>query len=510
MEETIRLPEEQAPDTIPALCAEHQVQLHKPKWMAGMEVGEYSLLAPMMITASSELWFGKDDLGDRCVVKFTQAPVQTELIETIRTLTCDFLVPILDCGYLDSCWYEVYPYYKNGHLKDILEEDVLKTTVLPGVIQALECLHGAGIIHNDIKPENIFWDEDRAGILLGDYGCVTRAKERPRSYTPAYTAPELLLNDVSRRASDWASVGLLLAKLTTGVTLVEAKSTQEALRIWEKGIFYSNKSYMLQQLVNGMIHMDPRKRLGPNAARKWCGDASFGAEERTAAGKAAERGPVTVTFENPPWIAADIDGLLKGIELHWKHSIFLFQQARMDRFLSQFDRQWVSRCKEYRKMANPEDALVRLTMEMSGNRLFVWRGISYENLLDLEETWESGPEGESDIVAFLQKGHVVFYLRQCHAALEQVEFVQRLQEISRVHPFEACAQLFQALRGNDGMAWEDTVFQDLNDVVLWLESKAGNLDEEIDRMFHSKRFEAWLAYQGLENILDEIRRKCDL
>ena len=72
-----------------------------------------------------------------------------------------------------------------------------------------------------------------------------------------------------------------------------------------------------------------------------------------------------------------------------------------------------------------------------------------------------------------------------------------------MHPFEACAQLFQALRGNDGMAWEDAVFQDLNDVVIWLCTRADTLDQEIDRMFGSKRFEAWLAYQGLENILEE-------
>ena len=301
MEETIRLSAGCAMDTIPAVCMENQVQLKKPKMTAGMEIGEYELVALMAVTASSELWFCKDYLGDRCVLKITDDLGQTELLQTIRTLTCENLVPVVDCGTFEAYWYEVYPFYKNGHLQGVLEESTIKSVVLPGLICALECLHGAGIIHNDIKPENIFWDDDRSRILLGDFGCATPAKNRPVGYTPAYAAPEILLNDVSRRSSDWASVGLLLAKLTNGELLINAKTPGEAMRIWEKGVRYTNPSFTLQQLVNGMIIADPRKRLGPNAAKKWCGDASFGGEERVAAARSKEHGPLTVAFENPPF-----------------------------------------------------------------------------------------------------------------------------------------------------------------------------------------------------------------
>lgn len=509
MEETIRFDAGEGTDTIPALCAENQIQRRKPRMAEGMEAGEYRLLALMSVTAGSELWFGKDDFGDRCVVKITEDVKHIELIQKIRSLRCENLVPILDCGREGRYWYEVYPYYKNGCPEGILEEQVIKEAILPGLTKALECLHEAGIVHNDIKPENIFWDDSHSHILLGDYGCVTQMKERPGGYTPAYAAPELLLNDVSRRSSDWASVGLLLAKLADGRLLINAKSPGEARQIWEKGVFFSHASVTLKRLVNGMITTDPRKRLGPNAAKKWCGDAAFGGEERVAAHREAGQGPVTIAFENPPWIAADIDGLLKGIASHWDYGVFLFQQSRMDRFLAQFDKQWVNVCKAYRKLPNGEDALFRLTLDLTQNALFVWRGRLYHNLLEMEEAWEQDQRGEHDMIAFIQRGHVVFYLTKRGAAAEQIEFADRLQEASRIHPVEACAQLFQALRGNDGLSWGGVSFRDLDDVADWLWSNARNLDAEVDKLFQSKRFEAWMAYQGMEHVLEEIRRKCE-
>ncbi len=510
MEETVRFNTQNLMDTIPFTGLENQTQLRKPIMNSGMEIGGYRLISLMSVTSASELWFGKDYIGDRCVVKITYIIKNTEAVQKIRSLQCDNLVQIIDCGMAGSRWYEVYPYYKRGHLQKVIDENTIKTVVLPGIISALECLHGAGLVHNDIKPENIFWEDDGSRILLGDFGCVSQIKERPCGLTPAYAAPELLLKDVSRRSSDWASVGLLLAGLVKGELLINAKSPEEALRIWEKGVYFSGSPSDFQRLINGMIAIEPRKRLGANAARKWCGDAAFGGEERVSVQKEAAKAPIIVSFENPPWIAADIDGLMHGIETHWEYAVFLFQQSGLDRFLAQFDREWVNVCKAYRKLPNGEDALFRLTLDLTQNLLFVWRGKSYRNLLEMEETWERDEEGEKDVISFLQRGHVTFYLEKHKAASEQIAFAARLQDVGKIHPFEACAQLFQALRGDEGMSWENVTFRDLNDVVGWLHNNTERLDAQVGKMFMSKRFAAWLAYQGMENMLDEIRRKCEV
>jgi serine/threonine-protein kinase len=39
-----------------------------------------------------------------------------------------------------------------------------------GVLSGLVHLHGQGIVHNDIKPANIFLEEPGQGVKLGDFG----------------------------------------------------------------------------------------------------------------------------------------------------------------------------------------------------------------------------------------------------------------------------------------------------------------------------------------------------
>lgn len=497
-------------NTIPAICNSVSVQKRTPRLHKGKELGDFLLISLMAVTESSELWFAIDQYEERYVAKVTEHHPSRELLDQIRMLKCKNLAELIDYGSEDGLWYEIYPFYRNGWLSGALTEEEIKGKVLPGIINALDHLHKNGIIHNDIKPENIFWEDDKESVVIGDYGCAAFVKTYPAGYTLSYTAPEILMKGVCGRSSDWLSVGLTLAKLTEGSTLIKAKTVEEARRRWEQGVRFSGGSVRFQQLINGMLQIEPERRLGPNAAKKWCGNMGFGGEERIRSIKPMVKETITVSFENPPWIAADINGLLTGIETHWDHAVFLFQQGKLDRFLLQFDKNWGELCKNYRKEANGEAALFKLTLMLTSGRSFVWRGHTYCELLEMEDVWGKGGRWEKDVVTFLQCGLTLFYLEKKGADREQIEYVRRLQNLSRVHAFEACNQLFQALRGNDGLKWgSDTLFN-LNDVVSFLMKKIPVLDEEIDKFFQDKRFEAWLAYQGVGDVLEEIRRKCEV
>ena len=507
MEETIRLSGGYGPDTLPAVCEEPELQTCVPLCFAGMYIGDWKLTALMSYTPQSELWFAKDPGDFLCVVKISSRTDNSEVIERIRLLDCPNLAQILDCGWEEGYWYEVYPFYRGGCLHGKYEEDVIRHHILPGLISALEALHSIRIMHNDIKPANIFWDDERQTVILGDFGCAAPAQARPAAVTPSYAALELLLRDGCSRASDWCSVGLTLASLVTGEPLLKTDSADEALMAWERGLRFRGASVKFQQLVNGMIQSDPRKRLGPGAAQKWCNEAAFGAEGRVSAQGAQLREAITVSFENPDWIAADIDTLLSGIATHWDYSVFLFQQAKLDRFLSQFDKKWVDVCKKLRNLPSAEDALFRLTLELTGKRFFIWRGKICRSLLDLEMLWDEEESGEADAIAFLQRGHVVYYLRTCGAETKQIGFARRLEEVGRADPEEAILQLFAALHGNDGLHWGNAVFENLHDLVDWLGRHTDTLDQEVSSMFESKRFGAWFAYQGMEHVLEDIRRR---
>lgn len=83
--------------------------------------------------------------------------------------------------------------------------------VLGRLLRALKVLHHRGIVHNDIKPQNIVLEPDRHGVVLVDFGVST---VRPRSgsaapgFSDLYAAPEVVAGRPPLPESDLYSLGL--------------------------------------------------------------------------------------------------------------------------------------------------------------------------------------------------------------------------------------------------------------------------------------------------------------
>ena len=498
MENTIQFENRTGQLTIPALCEENGAHLRKPGYHAGEQFEDYKLIALVKCTLQSEIWYCVDSSEDDYILKITEHRPEEEVLMIIQDIESDNLVPLIDYGRSDGSWYEVYPYYREGSIDGKIDQETIREIVLPGIIAGLNTLHENKIIHNDIKPSNIFWDDNRKKVLI--------------------TAGLVVNNDVSRRASDWCSVGLTIATILEGSPLIEADTVQQARRAWERGVCFrgkENTDQNLKLLINGMINMEMTKRAGPKAAAKWCEGDTFGGETRTQTVREKNRsGRVIISFHDPEWIAADIEGLIKGITDHWEYALFLFRQGKMDKFLGQFNKvlgkELIFTCRELRKLANDEDAMFRLTLEIDQNRSFVWRGRQYYSLSEMEETFKSGDQGRNDVVVFLQRGNVTYYLEKDGRGREQIAFAERLRSASRIHPYEACAQLFQSLKGNDGLSWDGFTLKTLDDLVDWLDYRKGDMDQAVEEVFESSEFEAWLAYQGMGDVLEDIRRKCEV
>ena len=85
---------------------------------------------------------------------------------------------------------------------------------------ALEAVHGAGVVHRDLKPSNVLVTDD--GPVLIDFG-IAQAADDPRLTaaglvigTPGYLAPELLDGDEPTAASDFWGWAAVLAFAATG------------------------------------------------------------------------------------------------------------------------------------------------------------------------------------------------------------------------------------------------------------------------------------------------------
>lgn len=86
---------------------------------------------------------------------------------------------------------------------------------------ALDYAHGQGVLHHDVKPENIMLVDDWHYAKLSDFGIAERRAEgasdgRIVGGTPAYMAPERLRGEASDARSDLFSLGVVLYWLITG------------------------------------------------------------------------------------------------------------------------------------------------------------------------------------------------------------------------------------------------------------------------------------------------------
>jgi serine/threonine protein kinase len=101
------------------------------------------------------------------------------------------------------------------------------------VCQALAAVHQAGVLHRDIKAQNVM-REAGGRIVLMDFG-AGQALEGPRHPderaigTPAYMAPEVLAGGRASARSDIYSLGVLLYYLVTGTYPVDGHSWSDFL-----------------------------------------------------------------------------------------------------------------------------------------------------------------------------------------------------------------------------------------------------------------------------------------
>ncbi|XP_051255113.1 ribosomal protein S6 kinase-related protein isoform X4 [Dicentrarchus labrax] len=91
---------------------------------------------------------------------------------------------------------------------------------------ALGFLHDLGIMHRDIKMENVLLS-DQGHLRLSDFGLSRRLKRGGRAFTICgtiqYMAPEVLSGGPYNHAADWWSLGIMLFSLVTGEFPVPAE-----------------------------------------------------------------------------------------------------------------------------------------------------------------------------------------------------------------------------------------------------------------------------------------------
>ncbi|GAA3278000.1 Stk1 family PASTA domain-containing Ser/Thr kinase [Paenarthrobacter aurescens] len=140
------------------------------------------------------------------------------------SLSHPHIVGVLDQGEDGHIAYLVMEYVKGHTLRDTLNEQGplpprLALALIDPVIEGLAAAHHSGLIHRDVKPENVLIADD-GRIKVGDFG-LARAISANTSTgaligTVAYLAPELVLGQPADARSDIYSAGIMLYEMLTG------------------------------------------------------------------------------------------------------------------------------------------------------------------------------------------------------------------------------------------------------------------------------------------------------
>jgi serine/threonine-protein kinase len=146
--------------------------------------------------------------------------------EAAAQLSHPNICPIVDYGETDESVWLVLPYLVGGSAADVLVRERTfeagrAAAVCAQVASALDYAHRHGVVHRDIKPDNILFDEDGHASVT-DFGIATarfhsRLTATGRAMgTPHYMSPEQAMGKLVDGRSDIYAVGVMLYEMLLG------------------------------------------------------------------------------------------------------------------------------------------------------------------------------------------------------------------------------------------------------------------------------------------------------
>ncbi len=233
-----------APATTPATSSEHAVLI----------AGQFQILGPMGNSLTGRTYLGRHvELGRPVVVKLmhvgrsatTRARFEREA-RALSLISHEHVARLLAYGATaDGGRYMVLEHIDGRTLRAALsrwgrltERRALR--IMDQLAQALEAVHGAGLVHRNLKPESVLLGETRAGldtVKLTNFGLVRDTlgaspaggegtRTQAMTGTPRYWAPEQALGESTDARTDLYAFGALAFELLTGQTPFESSTTE--------------------------------------------------------------------------------------------------------------------------------------------------------------------------------------------------------------------------------------------------------------------------------------------
>ncbi|MCS6894152.1 MAG: protein kinase [Deltaproteobacteria bacterium] len=205
--------------------------------------------------------FPKSDLGESLILR---EAIVLRLLSL--SANCPKFVDLLNTGPRKSLVLEFIPGFSLEKLPYLGVSHERTLEALKALVSGVKSIHSVGIIHNDIKPENIILNPENGGIHLIDFGhsdYLNKTYVYKENFigTPMFLAPEAFLGRYSE-SSDIYSLGVTAYWLFefgypfSSTNLKELFFEKKHPRIK----FSRNITLDLAELIRRMLNPDPKGR----------------------------------------------------------------------------------------------------------------------------------------------------------------------------------------------------------------------------------------------------------
>ncbi|MGJ3240960.1 MAG: serine/threonine-protein kinase [Anaerolineae bacterium] len=255
--------------------------------LAGLQIDEYKLVSIIGQGGMSAVYRAYQEELDRDVAikilsgELAQDPSYIARFKDEAKMSARLehphIVPVYDFGVQDALSY-VAMRLLTSTLTDKMYashpmsmNDVL--VMLEQVARALDYAHSRGIVHRDVKPSNIMFDDNQTAYIV-DFGIAKALQQADTGLTaehmvlgtPSYMPPELWRGDAPLGASDQYALAIVVFQILTGQLPFKADSPSAVMykhlneAVPSARQLNPNLSQAVSDVIQRAMHKDPRQR----------------------------------------------------------------------------------------------------------------------------------------------------------------------------------------------------------------------------------------------------------